>query len=36
MSIEQLPAVAASGTTPEIPATPSVIVTVWFVSNLTA
>lgn len=36
LSIEQYPAVSASGSTPAIPATPSVIVTVWFVSNLTA
>lgn len=36
VSIEHFDAVSASGTTPAIPATPSVIVTVWFVSNLTA
>ncbi len=36
LSIEQYPAVSASGSTPAIPATPSAIVTVWFVSNLTA
>ena len=36
VSIEHFPAVSASGSTPAIPATPSVIVTVWFVSNLTA
>lgn len=36
VSIEHFGAVSASGTTPAIPATPSVIVTVWFVSNLTA
>jgi len=36
LSIEQYPAVSASGSSPAIPATPSVIVTVWFVSNLTA
>ncbi len=36
VSMEYFPAVSASGSTPAIPATPSVIVTVWFVSNLTA
>ena len=36
LSIEQYPEVSSSGSTPAIPATPSVIVTVWFVSNLTA
>jgi hypothetical protein len=34
LSIEQFPAVAASGTSPAIPATPAVIVTVSFVSRL--
>lgn len=36
VSMEQFPAVTASGTTPEIPATPSIILTVAFVSNRTA
>jgi hypothetical protein len=36
VSLEQFPAVTASGTTPAIPATPSIIVTVSFVSNRTA
>jgi len=36
VSMEQFPAVTASGTTPEIPATPSIILTVTFVSNRTA
>lgn len=35
VSLEHYDAVSASGTTPAIPATPSVIVTVSFVSNLT-
>lgn len=35
VSLEQYPAVSASGSTPAIPATPSMIVTVSFVSNLT-
>lgn len=34
VSIQQLPAVAASGTTPAIPATPSVIVQVQFISHV--
>lgn len=36
VSIEQFPAVSASGTTPAIPATPSIILTVSFVSNRSA
>lgn len=36
VSMEQFPAVTASGTTPAIPATPSIILTVAFVSNRTA
>jgi hypothetical protein len=36
VSIEHFDAISASGSSPAIPATPSVIVTVWFVSNLTA
>jgi len=35
VSLEQYPAVSASGSSPAIPATPSMIVTVSFVSNLT-
>lgn len=34
VSLEQFPAVAASGSTPAIPATPSIIATLSFVSNL--
>jgi len=36
VSLEQFPAVTASGTTPAIPATPSIIVTVSFMSNRSA
>jgi hypothetical protein len=36
VSLEQFPAVTASGTTPAIPATPSIIMTVTFVSNRSA
>lgn len=36
VSMEQFPAVSASGTTPAIPATPSIILTVSFVSNRSA
>ena len=36
VSLEQFPAVTASGTTPAIPATPSIILTVTFVSNRSA
>lgn len=36
VSLEQFPAVTASGTTPAIPATPSIIVTVSFLSNRSA
>jgi hypothetical protein len=36
VSLEQFPAVTASGSTPAIPATPSIILTVTFVSNLSA
>lgn len=36
VSLEQFPVVTASGTTPAIPATPSIILTVSFVSNLSA
>jgi hypothetical protein len=36
VSLEQFPAVTASSTTPAIPATPSIIVTVSFMSNRTA
>jgi hypothetical protein len=36
VSLEQFPAVTASGSTPEIPATPSIIMTVTFVSNRSA
>jgi len=36
VSMEQFPAVTASGTTPAIPATPSIILTVTFVSNRSA
>jgi hypothetical protein len=36
VSIEHFDAISASGSSPAIPSTPSVIVTVWFVSNLTA
>jgi hypothetical protein len=36
VSIEQFPAVTASGSTPAIPATPSIIVTVTFISNRSA
>jgi hypothetical protein len=34
--LEHFPAVTASGTTPAIPATPSIIATLSFVSNLPA
>ena len=36
VSMEQFPAVTASGSTPDIPATPSIILTVTFVSNRSA
>lgn len=36
VSLEQFPAVSASGTTPAIPATPSIILTATFVSNRSA
>lgn len=36
VSLEQFPAVTASGTTPAIPATPSIILTVSFMSNKSA
>jgi hypothetical protein len=36
VSVEHFPAVTASGTTPAIPATPSIILTVTYVSNRTA
>lgn len=36
VSVEQFPAESASGTTPAIPATPSIILTVTFVSNRSA
>jgi hypothetical protein len=36
VSLEQFPDVAASGSTPAIPATPSIIMTVTFVSNRSA
>lgn len=36
VSLEQIPAVSASGTTPAIPATPSIIATLSFVSNTPA
>lgn len=36
VSIEHFPAVTASGTTPAIPATPSIILTVTFISNKSA
>lgn len=36
VSLEQFPAVTASGSTPAIPATPSIIMTVTFVSNRSA
>lgn len=36
VSLEQFPAVTASGTTPAIPATPSIILTVSFMSNQSA
>lgn len=36
VSLEQFPAVTASGTTPDIPATPSIILTVTFISNRSA
>lgn len=36
VSIEHFPAVTASGTTPAIPATPSIILTVTFISNRSA